>query len=240
MEPKNPDYLYNLGVGYSSLTQYGYAATCFEKVTGIVSNNSAVWYNLALAKLYLAKTNEAVAAWERVEFDSPVAASALYYLALIAFEKHNYKTSMAKLKLSLALEPDSIDAQYMKALLYGKEGKYSHAINLLEEINLINQGNEIEDELSAQYYKWAEETAEKKEFKAALHRFRQAGRYKPEDPDVQIRTAETAFKAGEYDIAKRALVRARRKAVTKEQEESVNELSIKLSGVISKLPEQQK
>ena len=240
MDPKNPDYLYNLGVGYSSLTQYAYAATCFEQVTGIVSNNSAVWYNLALAKLYLSKTNEAVAAWERVEFDSPVAASALYYLALMAFEKHDYKTSMSKLKLSLALEPGSIDAQYMKAVLYGKEGKYNQAINLLEEIYLIKRGNEIKEELFAQYYKWAEETAEKKEFKAALHRFRQAGRYKPEDPDVQIRTAETAFEAGQYDIAKQALVRARSTAVTKGQEESVNELREKLSGVISKLPGQQK
>jgi len=230
LAPKNPDYLYNLGVGYSSLTQYAHAATCFEHVTGIVSNNSAVWYNLGLAQLYLSKTNEAVAAWEKVEFDSPLSASALYYLALMAFEKHDYKTSMAKLKLSLALEPGSINAQYMKAVLFGKNGEYNQAINLLEEIYLIKQENEIEEELAALYYKWAEETAEKKEYKAALHRFRQSGRYMPGNPDVQIKTAETAFQAGRYDIAKQALVRARRTAVTKEQEESVNELRKKLSG----------
>jgi len=230
MEPENPDYLYNLGVGYSSLTQYAYAATCFEQVTGIVSNNSAVWYNLGLAQLYLFKTNEAVSAWENVEFDSPVAASALYYLALTAYAKGNYRTAMSKVKMSLALSPEHVDAQYMKAVLLGKEEKYNQAINLLEKIHLIKQGNEIEKELSMLFFKWAQEDFRLKKYKTALYKFRQAGRYMPENPEIQINIAETAIKTGQYDVAKQALKRAQRTSVTEKQEEGIDELRKVLTG----------
>lgn len=231
MDPRNPDYLYNLGVGYSSLTQYASAATCYEQVTGIVSNNSAVWYNLGLAKLYLAKTNEAVAAWEKVEIDSPVAAPALYYLALMAYNRHDYKIAMSKIKMSLALKPNSVDAQYMKAILLGEEGKYNQGINLLEKVYLIKQGNEIEKEIALLYVKWAKTAVEQKEYKIALHRYRQAGTYMPENPEIQINIAKTAFETRQYDIVIQALGRAQRITVTGNQEEDVSELRKKLAKV---------
>jgi len=224
MDPRNPDYLYNLGVGYSSLTQYAYAATCFEQVTGIVSNNSVVWYNLGLARWFLSKTNEAVSAWEKVEFDSPVAAPALYYLALAAYSKDDNKTALSKLKMSLALSPDSVDAQYMKAVILGEQGKYNESIKLLEKIYLIKQRNEIENELALLYNKWGEKAAEKKEYKTALDRFRQACSYQPKNPELQIKISKTAIKTGQYKLAEQALARARQLAETVQQEEAVNEL----------------
>jgi len=227
MEPKNPDYLYNLGVGYSSLTQYAYAATCFEQVSGMVSNNSAVWHNLGLAKLHLNKTNEAVSAWEKVEIDSPVAAQTLYYLALAAYDRSDYKTAMSKLKMSLALEHNFIDAQYLKADLLGKKKEYSKAIELLEKIYLIKQESEVEKKIALFYVEWAEMSAGQKEYQTALHRFRQAGRFMPKDPDIQINIAEAAFKAEKYNIAKQALERAQDIAVTAKQEELINELRMK-------------
>jgi len=231
MDPRNPDYLYNLGVGYSSLTQYAFAATCYEQAAGIVSNNSAVWYNLGLAKLYLAKTNEAVLAWEKIEIDSPVAAPALYYLALMAYNRHDYKTAMSKIKMSLALKPDSIDAQYLKAILLGEEGKYNQGINLLEKVYLIKQGNEIEKKIALLYLKWAKTAVEQKEYKIALHRYRQAGTYMPENPEIQINVAETAFETRQYDIVIQALGRAQRRTVTESQEVAVDELRKKLARV---------
>ncbi|RLD11384.1 MAG: hypothetical protein DRI44_03700 [Chlamydiae bacterium] len=228
MSPRNPDYLYNLGVGYSSLTQYAYAATCFEQVTGIVSNNSAVWHNLGLAKLYLAKTNEAISAWEKVEIDSPIAYSSLYYLGLMAYNRGDYKTAMSKIKMSLALNSDSVDAQYIKAVLLGKEGKYKQGIDILEKIYLIKQGNEIEKEIALLYVEWAKKVSGKKQYVIALHRYKQAARYLPENPEIQINIAGTAVEAGKFDIAKRALNRAQSFTVTEEQEEALNELREKL------------
>ncbi len=231
MDPRNPDYLYNLGVGYSSLTQYAFAATCYEQAAGIVSNNSAVWYNLGLSKLYLAKTNEAVSAWEKVEIDSPVASPALYYLGLMAYNRHDYKIAMSKIKMSLALKPNSIDAQYLKAILLGEEGKYNQGINLLEKVYLIKQGNEIEKKIALLYLKWAKTAVEQKEYKIALHRYRQAGTYMPENPEIQINIAETAFKTRQYDIVIQALGRAQHTTVTENQEVAVDELREKLARV---------
>ncbi|MCK5852433.1 tetratricopeptide repeat protein [bacterium] len=234
MDPKNADYLYNLGVGYSSLTQYASAATCYEQVTGIISNNSAVWYNLGLAKLYLAKTNEAESAWEKVEIDSPVAAPALYYLGLMAYNRHDYKPAMSKVKMSLALNPNFVDAQYMKAILLGEEGKYNSGINLLEKVYLIKQGNEIEKKIALLYAKWAETAVEQKEYKMALHRYRQAGTYMPEDPEIQINIAKAALKARKYDVATQTLDRAQRISMTEAHEEAINELRKKLQTVNGK------
>jgi len=231
MDPGNSDYLYNLGVGYSSLTQYAHAAICFEQVTGIVSNNSAVWYNLGLSKLYLAKTNEAISAWEKVEIDSPAAAPTLYYLALMAYENNDYKTAMSKLKMSLALEPNSVDAQYMKAILLGEEGKYNQGINLFEKIYLVKQGNGIEKEIATLYSKWAKEAVEQKEFQTALYRYQQAGRYLPNNPEIQINIAEISFKNRKYDVAKHALERAQRITESEKQEEAVNKLREKITKI---------
>jgi tetratricopeptide (TPR) repeat protein len=229
LDPKNPDYLYNLGVGYSSITQYANAAACFDEVSNIVSNNGAVWYNLGLARLFLAQTNKAVKAFEKVEIDSPVAPRALYYLALAAYNNHDDKTALSKLKMSLALSPDSIDAQYMKAVILGGQGKYNQAVKLLEKIYLIKQENEIENELVLLYVKWGEKALEKKEYKTALDRFRQAGSYLPKDPELQINITKTALKAGQYKLAKQAFARAQQLAETARQEETVSELREEIS-----------
>ena len=161
-------------------------------------------------------------------------AAALYYLALMAYDRHDYKTAMSKIKMSLALNPNSVDAQYIKAVLLGEEGKYNQGINLLEKVYLIKQGNEIEKEIALLYAKWAKTAVEQKEYKIALHRYRQAGTYTPEDPEIQINVAKTAFETRQYDIVTQALDRAQRIAVTEDHEEAVNELRKKLAKVNEK------
>jgi len=231
LEPKNMDYLFNLGIGYSSATQFHHAASCFEEVSNIVSNKSIVWYYLGLTKFMLNQTNAAVRAWEEVEIDSPVAAETYYNLAAIEMSDGKIKSAMSKTKLALKLNPGLSSASELLAALYQSKGKYREASNILEDMNLASPSARIEQELAELYRVWAEQTYTQHQYRVAIDRFRQAGRFKPASAEIQIGIARSALALGDYTKAKSAINRARRYAATAAEENAVKKLTDQLETV---------
>ncbi len=233
LAPRNVDYLYNLGVGFAAITQYNLAVSSFEQVTTIVSNNSVVWYNLGLAQLRMNRTNEALEAWEHVEIDAPVAAETYYHLAGVAVSRNDETGAMKNVKMALALNPGLTVAEHLKATLLRRAGKYREAADILERLNVLYRGDEVEGELAGLYGDWAHQAYEQEEYTIALHRYRQAGRFAPTDADIQISVARCALAAGRYVLARETLDRVRRYVRGPAQEEAILALREQLDAAAS-------
>jgi len=226
--PGNPDYLYNLGVGYAAATQFAMAATCFEEVTGIVSNSSVAWFNLGLARLKLNQTGDAARAWRQVDLDGPMAAEAQYHLAAIAAAADDTNTALECVGMALALKPDMAEAYRLMGTLQLRLGSFARAIAALEQLYLLNPTDTAACDVAAAYCSWAAAAEERDEHRLALDRYRQAVRFTPVDPAVQLGVARNALAAGDQEVARAAVDRARKHARTRAQEEEVQALSVRL------------
>jgi tetratricopeptide (TPR) repeat protein len=237
LEPKNMDYLFNLGLGFSTATQFHHAASCFEEVASVVSNESIVWHYLGMTRFMLGQTNQAVAAWEHVEIDSPVAAETYYHLAAIEMSQGRVDSAIARTKLALKLNPGLANARELLAMLHRRKGNYREASNILEDMNLASPSARLEDILASLYREWAEQTYTQQQYRVALDRFRQAGRFRPGSAEIQIGIARSALAIGELDKAKSALNRARRYASTDAEENAVKHLADQLENAQKSTPD---
>ena len=231
LEPKNMDYLFNLGIGYSTATQFHYAASCFEEVSNVISNNSIVWYYLGMTKFVLNQTNQAVKAWEKVEIDSPVAAEIYYNLAAIEMARGKIDHAMSKTKLALKLNPGLTSASELLAQLHQSKGDYLKASLILEDMLLERPSTRLRQELAGLYRDWAEQTYTQQKYRMAIDRYKQAGRFRPASAELQIGIARSALALNDYQKAKTALNRARRYAATVTEEKEVKNLTERLESV---------
>lgn len=237
LEPKNMDYLFNLGLGFSTATQFHHAASCFEEVAGVISNNSIVWHYLGMTRFMLGQTNQAVAAWENVEIDSPVAAETYYHLAAIEMSQGRVDSAIARTRLALKLNPGLVNARELLAMLHRRKGNYREASKILENMNLASPSAHLEEILASLYREWAEQTYTQQQYRVSIDRFRQAGRFKPGSAEIQIGIARSALALGELDRAKSALTRARRHAATDAEENAVRHLSDQLENAQKNAPD---
>jgi tetratricopeptide (TPR) repeat protein len=225
LAPRDIDCLYNLAVGYVAVTQYAMAAASFEQVTSVVPSNSVVWFNLGLAYLYLQRTNDACAAWEHVELDSPVAAEAYYRHGEVALARGDAERAMSDARMALALDPQMEAAQFLCAELHRRARAYRAAVDLLEQLHLRRPSPGTERMLAETYCDWAAEAYAEEEYAQALDRYRQAARFTPTVAAIQIGIARSALGEGRRDVARAALERARLYAAAAADERAIVEIA---------------
>jgi len=190
IEPDDPDYLYARGVGYVAINRYDLAEPAFAQATNYAKDSCILKYNLGLAQLCLAKTNEAYEAFKQIKIDSPIASEKYYHLAKIDFEKKKYKEAYKNVKMSLALMPGSRQSKKLLAGIFVCTGNYREGIKILEHLQKKNLDNILNFEIATAYQKWGDKIYKEKKFKLALDKYKQAARYIPETEKLKSRILE--------------------------------------------------
>lgn len=226
LAPDNTDYLYNLGVGYASVTQYHHAAQCFEQASARLSPvPGAVWYNLGLAELHCGNTNDARAAWDKVALDAPVAPQVYYWNAQLAYAEGAVTTALHNAKMALALNPELTEARALTAAIYQQQGAYQQAADILESIYRHTPTRAREAALAELYADWSDHEKAQGNIADALRYSQQAVRYAPTDSALWIQLGYVALTAEKAEIAKDARDKSLRFAHTSEAEKAAEALS---------------
>ena len=183
-DPKNPDYIYELGLAHLAKKQKERAKACFIACLDIHTNYHEAYFRLGVLAVEEHNTNEALRLLEKVDLDCPLAHQSFLLRSRLLRSQKRLSEAESLARISLKLSRNFWEGYLNLAQILREEKKYREATEILERVELQELKGNWAALLGRIYEEWGDSLMQAGKEKAAKTIYQQGLRFLPEDENL--------------------------------------------------------